>query len=107
MMKEETKKRIKKFVDDREWNQFHTPENLAKSIAIEASELLECFQWDNENFDLEHVKEELADVLIYCEDLLNALRLDEDKIINDKIDKNEQKYPVSKAKGNAKKYNQF
>lgn len=106
-MKEETKKRIKKFVDDREWNQFHTPENLAKSIAIEASELLECFQWDNENFDLEHVKEELADVLIYCEDLLNALRLDEDKIINDKIDKNEQKYPISKAKGNAKKYNQF
>lgn len=106
-MKEETKKRIKKFVDDREWNQFHTPENLAKSIAIEASELLECFQWDNENFDLEHVKEELADVLIYCEDLLNALRLDEDKIINDKIDKNEQKYPVCKAKGNAKKYNQF
>ena len=64
------------------WNQYHTPANLAKSISIEANELLECFQWDDKNFDLQHVKEELADVMVYCQDMLDALGLDEDEIIN-------------------------
>ena len=57
------KQRIKKFNEDRDWDQFHTPSNLAKSICIEASELLECFQWNDTDFDIEEVKEELADVM--------------------------------------------
>ncbi|MBR2750948.1 MAG: nucleotide pyrophosphohydrolase [Clostridiales bacterium] len=69
-----------------------------------ADELLECFQWDEENYNLQHVKEELADVLVYCRDLLDKLGLDEDEIVNMKMDLNEAKYPVEKAKGNADKY---
>ena len=65
-MKQETIDRIRKFVSDREWEQYHTPANLAKSISIEANELLECFQWSDTDFDLEHVKEELADVITVC-----------------------------------------
>ena len=103
-MNKQTKERILKFISDRDWDQFHSPANLAKSINIEASELLECFQWDEDNYDLEQVKEELADVMIYCYDLVHKLDLDEDEIINKKIDKNEIKYPVSKAKGRNTKY---
>lgn len=106
-MKEQTINRIRKFIEDRDWNQFHTPVNLAKSISIEANELLECFQWDEENFDLQHVKEELADVMVYCRNLLDKLELDEDEIINMKMDMNEAKYPVEKAKGSNKKYTEF
>lgn len=103
-MNEETLKRIRDFTADRDWDQFHTPANLAKSIAIEAGELLECFQWDEENFDKQHVAEELADVLVYCRNLLDKLGLDEDEIINSKMTQNEAKYPVSKARGSNKKY---
>ena len=103
-MNDQTINRIRKFVEDRDWDKFHSPANLAKSISIEANELLECFQWDEENFDLQHVKEELADVLVYCRDLLDKLGLDEDEIVNMKMDQNEAKYPVEKAKGNADKY---
>ena len=103
-MYEQTINRIRKFVADRDWDKFHSPANLAKSISIEANELLECFQWDEENYDLQHVKEELADVLVYCRDLLDKLGLDEDEIVNMKMDQNEAKYPVEKAKGNADKY---
>ena len=106
-MKKETIQRIRKFSEDRDWGQFHSPANLAKSISIEASELLECFQWSDDNYDLRAVKEELADVLVYCRDLLDKLNLDEDEIVNEKMDKNEAKYPVEKAKGNAKKYNKL
>lgn len=106
-MKKETIQRIRKFSEDREWGQFHSPANLAKSISIEANELLECFQWSDDNYDLQAVKEELADVLVYCRDLLDKLNLDEDEIVNEKMDKNEAKYPVEKAKGNAKKYNKL
>ena len=106
-MNKQTKERILKFISDRDWDQFHSPANLAKSINIEASELLECFQWDEDNYDLEQVKEELADVMIYCYDLVHKLDLDEDEIINKKIDKNEIKYPVSKAKGRNTKYNKL
>ena len=106
-MKQETKNRIRKFTKDRDWDQFHSPANLAKSIMIEAGELLECFQWSDDSFDLNHVKEELADVLVYCQDMLDKLGLDEDEIVNSKMDKNEAKYPVEKAKGNAKKYDEF
>lgn len=106
-MNSETINRIRKFSEDRDWGQFHTPANLAKSISIEAGELLECFQWDEVNFDLEHVKEELADVLVYCRNFLDELQLDEDEIVNSKMDKNEARYPVEKARGSAAKYDQL
>ena len=106
-MKQETIDRIRKFSEDRDWDQFHSPANLAKSISIEANELLECFQWDEENYDINAVKEELADVMVYCRNMLDKLGLDEDEIINDKMTKNEAKYPVEKAKGKADKYNKL
>lgn len=106
-MKKETIERIRKFTEDRDWDQFHSPGNLAKSISIEANELLECFQWDENNYDIDDVKEELADVLVYCRNMLDKLGLDEDEIINAKMDKNEAKYPVDKAKGKADKYNKL
>ena len=103
-MKQETIDRIRKFSEDRDWDQFHSPANLAKSISIEANELLECFQWNEENYDINEVKEELADVMVYCRNMLDKLGLDEDEIINDKMSKNEAKYSVEKAKGRADKY---
>lgn len=98
--------RIRTFNQEREWEQFHTPENLAKSIMIEAGELLECFQWSNE-FDRQAVKEELADVMTYCIDMADALNVDLEEIILEKMDQNEAKYPVEKARGNSKKYDEF
>ena len=106
-MTEETIQRIRKFTDDRDWDQFHSPSNLAKSISIEANELLECFQWSDTDYDIEHVKEELADVIVYCRNMLDKLELDEDEIVNAKMSKNEAKYPVEKAKGKADKYDQL
>ena len=106
-MKPETVQRILKFSSDRDWDQFHTPANLAKSISIEANELLECFQWDEEHYDVETVREELADVMVYCIDMLDRLNLDADEIINAKMDKNEAKYPVEKARGVATKYDKL
>ena len=106
-MKYETIDRIRKFTEDRNWDQFHSPANLAKSIVIEAAELLECFQWCDDNFNLQHVKEELADVLIYSQNLLDKLGLDADEIVNMKMDQNEAKYPVEKAKGSAAKYTEL
>lgn len=103
-MKKETINRIRKFAEDRDWDQFHSPANLAKSIVIEAAELLECFQWSDEEYDLQHVKEELADVIVYSQNLLDKLGLDSDEIVNMKMTMNEAKYPVEKAKGKADKY---
>lgn len=106
-MKKETIDRIRKFSDDRDWDQFHTPANLAKSIVIEAAELLECFQWSDEGYDMQHIKEELADVLVYSQNLLDKLGLDADEIINMKMTQNEAKYPVDKARGNSAKYDRL
>lgn len=106
-MKSETVERIRKFTEDRDWDQFHSPANIAKSIVIEAAELLECFQWDEESFDIQHVKEELADVIVYCQDMLDKLGLDVDEIVNMKMAQNEAKYPIEKAKGSAAKYNEL
>lgn len=103
----ETMERIKKFRDDRDWQQFHTPSNLAKAISIESGELLEEFLWDNDNFNLQNVKEELADVMIYCIHMANALDVNIEDIINMKMDKNEIKYPVEKAKGKSTKYTEL
>ena len=80
-MKEKTIERIRKFTEDRDWDQFHSPANLAKSIVIEAAELLECFQWSDTEYDLQHIKEELADILVYSQNLLDKLELDADEII--------------------------
>ena len=101
------KQRIDKFNKDRDWDQFHTPSNLSKSISIEANELLECFQWSDTNYDIEEVKEELADVMNYCIQLAQVLDVDIIDIINCKMDKTEKKYPVDKAKGVATKYNKL
>ncbi len=91
------------FVSERDWAQFHTPENLAKSISIEAGELLECFQWGGDP-DLEHVRDELADVLTYC--TLLAARIDADpaEIVRAKLERSRAKYPVDKARGRSTRY---
>ncbi len=106
-MRQETIDRIRKFTEDRDWDQYHSPANIAKSIVIEAAELLECFQWSEDNYDIQHVKEELADVLVYSQNLLDKLGLDVDEIVNMKMSQNEKKYPVEKAKGSAAKYDQL
>ena len=103
-MKKETIERSRQFTIDRDWDQFHSPANLAKSISIEANELLECFQWSDDDYDIQAVKEELADVIVYCVDMLDKLNLNVDDIVNMKMEKNEAKYPVEKAKGTAAKY---
>ncbi len=98
--------RLAKFRDDREWAQFHTPENLAKSIMIEGAELLEHFQWDN-NYNIEDVKEELADVMSYCMLMAERLNIDLEQTINAKIAKNEKKYPADMVRGSSKKYTEY
>ena len=103
---EELKNKVLKFIDDRDWDQFHSPDNLAKSISIEAAELLECFQWGNE-YELEAVTDEMADVFIYLLDLANKLNVDLIDIADKKIDKNALKYPVDKSKGKSDKYNKL
>ncbi len=107
MISDQTIKRITQFTKDRDWDQFHSPENLAKSISIEAGELLECFQWNGERYDPQAVKEELADVMNYCILMADKMGMDPDVIINEKIDQNERKYPTAKAKGTSKKYTEL
>lgn len=104
---QKTIERIRKFRNDRDWSQFHTPANLSKAISIEAGELLEEFLWDEENYNKEHVCEKLADVLVYCVHMADCIGVDIDEIINSKMDKNEKKYPVEKSKGNSKKYTEL
>ena len=104
---EQLKQRIDKFNKDRDWDKFHSPSNLAKSISIEANELLECFQWNDTEFNVEDVKEELADVMNYCFQMSQVLNVDIIDIINAKMDKTEKKYPVDKAKGISTKYNKL
>ena len=97
---------IKQFNEEIDWDQFHSPENLAKSIAIESGELLECFQWNN-NYDKEEVCEELADVFTYCIQMAIKLGVDPEEIILKKLDKTRKKYPIDKAKGVSTKYNRL
>ena len=98
---------IKEFNEERDWDQFHSPENLAKSIAIEAGELLECFQWNSEKYDKDAVCEELADVFNYCFLMAMKLNVDPKEIIMKKLEKTRQTYPVEKAKGVSTKYNKL
>ena len=104
---EERKEAIDRFNKERDWDQFHTPENLAKSISIEAGELLECFQWSGKDYDLLQVKEELADVLSYCIQMSMVLDLDIREIVLEKLRKTGEKYPVEKARGSAVKYDKL
>jgi NTP pyrophosphatase (non-canonical NTP hydrolase) len=99
---------LKKFRDERDWEQFHNPKDLALAINIEAGELLELFLWKNaEDANKEKVKQELADVLSFALLLADKYGLDVKQIILDKIKLNGEKYPVDKAKGTAKKYNEL
>lgn len=97
---------VVKFSEERDWDQFHTPTNLAKSISIEAGELLECFQW-SDDADPEAVEEELADVLNYCLLLAVKMGFDPVEIVKRKIDINAKKYPVDKSRGRSTKYDKF
>ena len=106
-MNKETIDRIRKFTSDRNWQQFHSPANLAKGLSIEASELLECFLWDEENYNIDKVKEELADVINYCLLMADKLGVDPKQIVLDKMEKTAKKYPVEKAKGKSTKYNKL
>ncbi len=106
-MEQKVIEEIRKMNKERDWDQFHTGENLAKSIAIESGELLELFQWGHEAKSVERLKEELADVLSYCYMLADRYGLDVDQIVLDKYKKNEEKYPISKSKGSSKKYDEF
>lgn len=106
-MKKETYDRLMKFRDERDWSKFHTGENLAKSIMIEAGELLEVFQWDNKEKSIDKVKEELADVFMYAMLMADRYNLDIDEIINEKLDSNEKKYPAEMVKGSSKKYTEY
>ena len=103
---DDLKKELLMFQKERDWKKFHTPENLAKSISIEAAELLEHFQWQKE-YDETEVADELADVLIYCLYMADAMDFDVKEIILNKMEKNALKYPVDKSKGNAKKYTEL
>lgn len=95
---------VERFATDRDWTQFHSPENLAKSISIEAGELLECYQWGAETADSHDVADELADVLTYGIHLARVLGLDLDEIVLNKLAKSAEKYPVEKSRGNTAKY---
>ena len=104
---EELMKEIKQFNEERDWDQFHSPENLAKSISIEAGELLECFQWNGENYNKEEVLEELADVFTYAIQMAMKLEVNPEEIIMKKLEQTKKKYPVEKAKGVSTKYNKL
>jgi NTP pyrophosphatase (non-canonical NTP hydrolase) len=100
----ETIKEVVKFRDDRDWRQFHTPANLAKSIVLEAAELLENYQWGDEDADEQNVKDEIADIMMYCILLADIKGYDIEELIKKKLVKNIEKYPVDKAKGKSNKY---
>ena len=110
-MTQKTINQVLKFRDERNWKQFHNPKDLALSISLEAAELLEVFQWSGSDTVCESkkdkIKEELADVLVYCIHMADACGLDMDEIIQEKMKRNNEKYPVEKAKDTAKKYDEF
>ena len=97
---------LKDLVEERDWGQFHSPANLAKSIVIEAGELLECFQW-SDDFDVDSVRSELADVLTYAYLLAERLGVDTDQIVLAKLSETRRKYPVDKARGRSTRYDQL
>lgn len=111
MLRDETIQRVIRFRDERDWRQFHTPKDLAISMSLEAAELLELFQWSGADLECagnrDKLREELADVLSYCILMADVCGLDLDEIMNEKVARNEAKYPVEKARGNAAKYTEL
>ena len=111
MMKQDTIDMVLKFRDDRNWKQFHNPKDLALSISLEAAELLEIFQWSGSDTEcdgkMDKIREELADVLNYCILMADRCGLDMDEIIQEKVKRNDEKYPVEKARDSAKKYDEL
>ena len=111
MLRDETIQRVLRFRDERDWRQFHTPKDLAISMSLEAAELLELFQWSGTDLECagnrDKLREELADILSYCILMADVCGLDLDEIMNEKVSKNERKYPVEKARGNAAKYTEL
>ena len=114
---EQLKKLLLDFRDERDWEQFHDPKNLAEAISIEAAELLELFLWKSPN-DVTHllksdakfkdaVEDELADILSFILNFANATNIDVSRAVSNKIEKNRKKYPIEKAKGSATKYDQL
>ena len=103
--------KIVAFRDERNWKQFHTPKDLAISISLEAAELLEIFQWSGTDLEVpekrDKIREELADVMMYCFLMANATGLDIEEIITEKLEANARKYPAEKAYGSAKKYTEL
>ena len=103
--------RIKTFCDERDWSQFHDPKNLAISLNLEAAEVLELFQWSKDNQlkpeRASKINEEIADVLYWLIMLSNHYDIDLVQALEEKMDQNEQKYPVKKAKGKSNKYTEF
>ena len=110
-MTQDTINKILQFRDDRNWRQFHNPKDLAISISLEAAELLEVFQWSAEDVKctekMDKIREELADVINYCVLMADACELDIDEIVQAKIKRNNEKYPVELAKGSKEKYDQL
>ncbi|MDO4960601.1 MAG: nucleotide pyrophosphohydrolase [Eubacteriales bacterium] len=110
-MTQETIDQILKFRDDRDWKQFHNPKDLAISLCLEAAELLEVFQWSGADITaegkLEKIREELADVVNYSVLMADVCGLDLDEIVQEKIKRNNEKYPVEKAKGKSDKYDKL
>jgi len=107
-------KELREFAKERDWEQFHSPKNLAMALVVEAAEIVEHFQWLTEEQSrnlppdkLEKIKEEIADVMIFLTNLADRLGIDPLEAAKDKIEKNKRKYPVEKAKGSAKKYNEL
>lgn len=105
---DEVLNRLRQFRDERDWKQFHNPKDLALALSIESGELLETFLWkSSEDADIEKVKEELADVFAFAFLMADAYDFDVKQIVMEKIGKNEEKYPVEKAKGTARKYTEL
>ena len=111
VMTQETIEQVLKFRDDRDWKQFHNPKDLAISICLEAAELLEVFQWSADDVrcseKTDKIREELADVVNYCILMADTCGLDLDEIVQEKIRKNAEKYPVEKAYGSKEKYTEL
>lgn len=105
-MTDAAREALRKLVAERDWSQFHTPENLAKSISIEAAELLELFQWSAE-VDDSRLREELADVLTYCMLLADQIGADPEELVLEKLEQTREKYPADKARGRSEKYDRL
>jgi len=106
MEKRSVREQLREFVAERDWSQFHSSENLAKSVSIEAAELLELFQWDSD-VDDSRLRDEIADVLTYCYLLADKHGLDPEEIILQKLEDTKNKYPADKARGRSTKYDQL